>query len=110
MLKHVVDGCAHRSDLRPNALLGRRARTVRIDLGGGDEARIGHPRAQAQALAVVFDDAGCQHRRADDRAIRIGRRDVGHLGNRIDDRALERRLWASTVIDQASTFAITSSA
>src|SRR3546814_16041851 len=52
-----IDRRAHRRHLCSVALLGRRAGTVGIDLGGRRVARAGDARAQAEPADVVLADA-----------------------------------------------------
>ena len=100
MRQREIDRRADRRDLRRVALLGRGARAVGVDLGGGLVARLGDAGAQAELLERVLDHARRDHRRADDFAVGVGRRDVGDLRHRRDDRLLERRLRMRAVVDQ----------
>src|SRR3546814_17348574 len=65
MRQREIDRRAHRRHLRSVALLGRRAGTVAIDLGGCRVAPAGDARAQAEPADVVLDDARRHHGRTD---------------------------------------------
>ena len=98
--QHEVEGCAHRRDLSVAALLRRRARAVRIDLGRGRVRRAGDEAHIAVVALRVGDDPGGDDRTADDLAGVVGRRDVGHGFHGLDDRPLKVESGVFGVGDQ----------
>src|SRR5436190_14941702 len=86
------DRRTHGGRLRRDALLGVRARAVRIDLGGGPEGGFGASRAEPDLLHRIEDHTRRHHRRSDDPPFCIRFRDVRDASDRRDDGLLELEL------------------
>src|SRR5690606_39025337 len=96
----IVNRRTHRGNLRGIALLRGRSVAVRVYLGGGSVASVGHAGAKAKLRQRILNNAPGGRRRAENLTLVIRRRDMGDLLHRLNHCLLEFRLGALGVIHQ----------